>query len=164
MSKHKEVMLIRSSLGAAEAVRIVDSIAGTVSARIESRIYYPYYWFSADCATRTLFCKKSFSATCLVDGCNGLGATADPFVTDRLYAPVTAILNERADAACAVKSAHRNLTHNLSRRSKTIGSFDVVLKAHGLIYKSFWLVRCEGILVMVDSVTAATHTLGKRAA
>ena len=164
MNKRKELMLIQVSTGGADAVRIVDSIAGTESAWVESKVLYPYFWYSADCAAQTLFGKKPFSATCLVDGCSGLGATADPFVIVKSCPSTEEVLNVRTDVVQARKSAHRHLTHNLSRRLKILGNFDVTLTSHGLVYKTFWLVRCEDTLVMVDSMTAAMHTLGERAA
>ena len=64
----------------------------------------------------------------------------------------------------AKKSARRFLSHNLGRGMKMIGHFNIALESRGVIYKSYWLVRCEGALVMVDGVTGSLHTLDRRAA
>ena len=164
MNRQEKVFQIRETIGAMDASHIVDSIAGTGSAYIERKIYFPYFWFSADCAMRTLFGKRSFSADCLVDACNGLGATADPFPVDESSVPADAILDSRIYSEAAKKAAQRFVTHNLGRRLKMIGQFNVALKARGMIYKSYYLVRCEGTLVMVDSTTGCIHTLAERTA
>lgn len=164
MSRPIRISLIRPELGAADAVRVVSSIAGSQAARIERKIYYPYFWYSADCAARTLFGKKALSINCLVDGRGGLGATTDSFEVDKPTVPHEAIMGCRTGEAQARRSAQRFVTHNLGRGLKTVGHFDVALESRGLVYKAFWLVRCEGAMVMVDSVTAAVHMLGERAA
>ena len=164
MSKRETILQVRESLEAADALRIVNSIAGTVAASIERKIYYPYFWFSANCSTRTLFGKRSFSANCLVDGRNGLGATTDPFEVEESVVAGRAILATRTISEGAEKSAKRYLSHNLSRGLKMIGHFNIDLESRGTVYKSYWLVHCKGTLVMIDSTTGCLHTLGQRAA
>ena len=164
MTKRETILQVRESLDANDALRIVNSIAGTVAACIERKIYYPYFWFSANCSTRTLFGKRSFSANCLVDGCNGLGATTDPFEVEESAVAGRAILATRTTGEMAEKSAKRYVSHNLSRGLKMIGHFNIDLESRGPVYKSFWLVDCKGTLVMVDSTTGSLHTLGERAA
>jgi hypothetical protein len=164
MSKRETILQVRESLKADDALRIVNSIAGTVGASIERKIYYPYFWFSANCSTRTLFGKRPFSANCLVDGRNGLGATTDPFEVEESAVADRAIMATRTTTEMAEKSARRYLSHNLSRGLKMIGHFNIDLESRGPVYKSYWLVHCKGTLVMVDSTTGCLHTLGERAA
>ena len=164
MSKRKTITLITESTGSADALRIVDTIAGTQIARIDSKIYYPYYRFSANCSARTLFGSKPISTSCLIDACHGIGATSDPITVHATSVPTDDILEVRNGATEARKAAHRFLTHNLGRRLRTIGHFNVELEAQGLVYKAFWLVRCGHTVVMVDSFSGCLHTLGKRAA
>jgi len=164
MSRRIQISLIRPLLGATDAVGVISSIAGSHAAQIERKIYYPYFWYSADCAARTLFGKKALTINCLVDGRGGLGATADSFEVDEPAVPREAVMLCRTGETQARRSAQRFVTHNLARGSKTVGNFEVALESRGLVYKAFWLVRCEGAMVMVDSVTAAVHLLGERAA
>lgn len=164
MSKRETITLIRESLGSADALRIVNRIAGSRVAGIDRKIYYPYFWFSANCSVQTLFGNRPISATCLIDGCNGMGATADPITVSETSVPEDAILNARRGAKEARSVAHRFLGHCLGRRLRTIGHFNVELEARGLIYKAFWLVRCGDTLVLVDSLSGCLHTLGRRAA
>jgi hypothetical protein len=164
MSKGETIIQVRESLEANDALRIVNSIAGTDAASIERKIYYPYFWFTANCSTRTLFGKRTFSANCLVDGRNGLGATTDPFEVEESAVAGRAILATRTTPEMAEKSARRYLSHNLGRGLKMIGNFNIDLESRGPVYKSFWLVQCEGTLVMVDSTTGCLHSLGERAA
>jgi len=164
MSRHETITLITESISSADALRIVDTIAGTQGASIDSKIYYPYFWFSANCSARTLFGSKPISASCLIDGCSGIGATADPFAVIDTRVPADAILKARNGTQEARKAAHRFLTHNLGRRLRTIGHFNVELETNGLVHKAFWLVRCGDTVVMVDSLSGCLHTLGERAA
>ncbi len=164
MSDCKSIALIRESLSSVDALRIVNAVAGAEVARIERRIYYPYFHFSAVCSARTLFGTKPISASCLVDGCNEAGATADPVVAEQSEVARDAILRSKIDARTAMNVARRFLIHTLGRRLRTIGNFNVNPEAQGLVRKAFWLIRCEDTVVMVDSLTGCLHTLGKRAA
>jgi len=164
MSKRQNISLIRTGVDAGEAERIVNSIAGTDNAHSERQVFYPYGWFTVACTAPTLFGRKPLTATCLVDACNGIGATADPFLVDDIAVPAEAVLEVRMSDQRARKSAHRFLTHNLGRRLKTLGHFDVELTYHGVMHKAFWLVRCDNTLVMVDSVTGDLHKLMEQAA
>lgn len=164
MSRHETITLIRESLGSADALRIVDTIAGTRVASIDRKIYYPYYRFSANCSAQTLFGSKPISASCLIDACHGIGATSDPVTVSASSVPTDDILEVRNGAKEASKAAHRFLTHILGRRLRTIGHFNVELEAKGLVHKAFWLVRCGDTVVMVDSLSGGLHTLGRRAA
>jgi len=164
MNNHEMITLIRESLSSVDALRIVNAVAGTEVACIERKIYYPYFRFSANCSARTLFGSKPISANCLVDGCNETGATADPIVAERASVHADAVLKSKIAAKTAASVARRFLIHTLGRRLRTIGHFNVKLEAQGLVYKAFWLIRCEDTVVMVDSLTGCLHTLGKRAA
>ncbi len=164
MSKRKTITLITESTGSADALRIVDTIAGTQIARIDSKIYYPYYRFSANCSARTLFGSKPISTSCLIDACHGIGATSDPITVRETSVSANAVVNASNGAQAARRAAQRFLTHHLGRRLRTIGHFNVDLEALGLVYKAFWLVRCGHTVVMVDSLSGCLHTLGKRAA
>lgn len=164
MSRRATITLITASIGSADALRVVDTIAGSQAASIDRKIYYPYFYFSANCSARTLFGSKPISASCLIDGCSGIGATADPFTVVETRVPADAVLKTRNGTQEARKAAHRFLTHNLGRRLRTIGHFNVELEANGLVYKAFWLVRCGDTVVMVDSLSGCLHTLGRRAA
>ncbi len=161
---NKSIRKIRETITLDHALRIVNSIAKTSTSHFESKIYYPYYWFTAECETRTLFGKKQFPANCLVDACNGLGATADPFEVEATSAASDAILAIRTNPEMAEKSAHRFLSHNLGRATKMIGNFNIDLESRGVIFKTYWLIKCEGTLVMVDATTGNLHKLNAKAA
>ena len=161
---NKSIRQIRETITPDDALQIVNAIAGTSTAHIESKIYYPYYWFTANCETRILFGKKQFPANCLVDACNGLGATADPFEVEETSAASDSILATRTSLETARKSAHRFLSHNLGRATKMIGNFNIALESCDVIYKTYWLIKCEGTLVMVDATTGNLHKLNAKVA
>ena len=54
MGRRETITLITESISSADALRIVDTIAGTQVASIDSKIYYPYFWFSANCSDEKL--------------------------------------------------------------------------------------------------------------
>jgi len=164
MSKMEMISLIKESLGSSDALHVVDAIAGSRVARLDRKIYYPYFWFSAECSAPTLFGNKPVSASCLIDGCSGIGATSDQFIVGESSVAAAAVLNRKTSENEAKRAAHGFLTHNLGRRLRTIGHFNVELEPLGLVHKAFWLVRCGGTVVMVDSLTGCLHTLGERAA
>ncbi len=164
MSKSTTISMIHESIDSSEALQIVNTVTGSNAARIERKVFYPYFRFSAACSAPTLFGSKAFSAVCLVDACNGVAATADPVVVQDASISTDKILIAKTDAREAQRTAQRFLTHQLGRRLRTIGDFAVGLEGHGLIYKAFWLVRCGETLVMVDSLSGCLHSLGERAA
>jgi hypothetical protein len=164
MTKRETISIIHESIDSGEALRIVNSVAGSNAARIERKVFYPYFWFSAACSAPTPFGSKAISAVCLVDACNGIGATSDPVIARDTSVPADALLIPKTDEGEAQRAAHRFLSHQLGRRLRTIGNFAVELEGHGLIHKAFWLIRCGGTVVMVDSLSGCLHSLGERAA
>ena len=124
---------------------------------------YPYYRFKAGCKIPTIIGKQDVTVDCLVDGINGLGATADPFATDQLNVTDENQLKPELSNCEAVKIAHRTVTHQLGKKLKVIAPFDVTLEATGLVYRSFWIVRIGDSRIMIDSVTGGTHPLSASA-
>lgn len=159
MTEVGTIATIRESVDAEGARRIVESIAGAAPAAVERKMYYPYFRFAADGVVRTLFGSKPFAAHCLVDGCNGLGATTDPFEVDEVTVPASAMLGVRTEAAAAAAAARRFVTHNVGRRLRMLANFRVVLEPRGIVYKGFWVARCGGQAVLVDATTGSLHAL-----
>ncbi|MFQ5983377.1 MAG: hypothetical protein ACE5KS_08385 [Woeseiaceae bacterium] len=134
------------------------------AAKIDRKLYYPYYSFKADCTVSTLLGKKSVSVTCLVDALNGVGATAERLSADRLKVGADSILQVDVAPDEAVRTARRMLMHQLSRRLRMISDFGIELESLGLAYKCFWVARSSDMTLMIDSVTGCTHPLRTRAA
>ena len=44
------------------------------------------------------------------------------------------------------------------------GNFNIALESCDVIYKTYWLIKCEGTLVMVDATTGNLHKLNAKAA
>jgi len=164
MSERRQVKTIQGALSSIDALRVVTSLVGDSGTVIETDILYPYYCFDVDCQVPTLVGRKNISLICLVDAINGLGATADSFRRKNETVPETSLLSEEINDDVAAETAHRTVTHCLSKKMRTIASFDVSLLPRELIYKRFWIVKSRGVRVMVDSTTGGLCPLKLRAA
>ena len=164
MADEKMLTVIREQVDASAALQSIHSVRGDVAGVVEQKLYYPYYRFKAGCKVPTMIGKQDVAVDCLVDGINGLGATADPFATDQLNVSNENHLKPEITNCEAVKIAHRTVTHQLGKKLKMIAPFDVTLEATGLVYRSFWIVRIGDSQIMVDSVTGGTHALSASAA
>ena len=156
--------VMREQVDASAAVQSIHALRGDVAGVVEQKLVYPYFRFKASCKIPTMIGKQDVAVDCLVDGINGLGATADPFITGQLLVADEDHL--RPDISCdeAVKIAQRTVTHQLGKKLKMIAPFDVTLEAKGMIYRSFWIVRIGDSRVMVDSVTGGMQPLRANAA
>jgi len=164
MADVKMLTVIREQVDASAALQSIHVARGDVAGVVEQKMVYPYYLFRADCKIPTIVGKQDVSVDCLVDGINGLGATADPFITEHLNVTDEDHLKSEISNSEAVKVAHRTVTHQLGKKLKMIAPFDVTLEAKGMIYRSFWIVRIGDSRIMVDSVTGGMHPLSASAA
>ena len=164
MPDKEQVVVIRGALNATDALCVVASLTGDLDARVEKDVLYPYHCFDADCSIPTLAGRKRLTMICLVDAVNGLGATADNFELKSESVSAASRLETEIDAESADDIAHRTVTHRLGRKLRTITTFDVALKARGIIHKRFWIVRTSDARVMVDSTSGGLHPLKLRAA
>jgi len=164
MATHKMLSIIREQVDAAAARQSVTGLAGGSTVKFEGSVLYPYVRFIAECSVPTLIGRKRISVECLVDGVNGLGATADPVVTDDRTARDENCLQMKISADAAQRSAQRTMTHQLGRKFRTIAAFEVALEPAGKIYKRFWIMRVGDSRIMTDSVTGNMHQLSASAA
>ena len=164
MGDEKMLTVIREQVNASAALQSIHAAGGDVAGVIEQKLFYPYYRFKAGCKISTMLGKQDVAVDCLVDGINGLGATADPFVTDQLNVTDENLLKPEISKREAGKIAHRTVSHQLGKKLKMIAPFDVTLEAKGMIYRSFWIVRVGDSRIMVDSVTGGMHPVRASAA
>ncbi len=164
MADMQLLSVIRQQVDAATALCSIDALAGAASARIERKMYYPYYRFTANCVVPTLFGKKSMIVNCLVDGVSGLGATAGNFSVESATVPADVLLQLDVSASAAESAARKTVTHQLSRKLRMIASFQVDIEPQDIVYKGFWIIRSQDTLVMVDSSSGCIHPLSSRAA
>ena len=73
--------------------------------------------------------------------------------------PVDDLLEPRRDSQDAERLAARYVTHALGKGLRTISAFDIELDHRGVVYKAFWLLRCDGSAVLLDSATGELHLL-----
>jgi hypothetical protein len=156
--------VIQQKVDAGAALRSIDALAGVATARIERKMYYPYYSFTANCVVPTLFGKKAMAVNCLVDGVSGLGATASAFSTELETVPADALLQLIVSAREAQRVARQTISHQLGRKLRMIASFQVDVEPQNIVYKGFWIVRSQDTLLMVDSSSGHIHPLSLRAA
>lgn len=164
MAKQEYIQVINEELTANVAAGCLRTMTGDDNAAFERKVFYPYHRFVADCTVPTMFGKESLSVTCLVDGINALGATADPFDVQRTEVPADEVMTMKVVNDEAHRAAYRILMHQMSRRLKMIASFDICLAKQGIVYKAFWILRSRDVLFMVDSVTGGMHPLRELAA
>jgi hypothetical protein len=164
MAEQKRLAVMRERVDGSSALQSIHVLRGDVAGVVEQKLVYPYFRFKASCKIPTMIGKQHVTVDCLVDGINGLGATADPFITDQLLATDENHLKPDISRDEAVKIAQRTVTHQLGKKLKMIAPFDVTLEAQGMIYRSFWIVRIGDSRIMVDSVTGGIQPLSASAA
>ena len=164
MADVKLLTVIREEVDASAALQSIHAVRADIAGVVEQKMVYPYYRFKADCKVPTIIGRQDVVVDCLVDGINGLGATADPFSTNQLSVKTENVLKPELSNREAVKIAHRTVTHQLGKKLKMIAPFNVVLEAKGLLYRSFWIVRIGDSRIMVDSVTGSMHPVSASAA
>lgn len=164
MANQSKLSVIQQQVDAATALHKIDGLAGVKAARIERKMYYPYYRFTANCVVPTLFGKKAMVVNCLVDGVNGLGATAGAYSSATVTAPTDALLQFVVSMQEAQRTARRTISHQLGRKLRMIASFEVDVEPQSIVYKGFWIIRTHDTLVMVDSSSGCIHPLSSRAA
>ena len=164
MTEREQVVVIRGSFNATDALCVVASLTGDVDARVASDIIYPYHCFDAECTVPTLAGRKDVSLICLVDAVNGLGATADSFELKKESVARSKLMSAEIDDETAADTAHRTVTHHMGRSLRTIAEFDVRLKPRGFVHKRFWIVQTSEARLLVDSTTAGWFPLKLEAA
>ena len=159
MHDERVVALIRAEIGAGEAMSTVASVAGVTDVAVDRQIYYPYHWYRAAGSAPGLFGRRPVSLSCLVDACNGVVSTADSFTLDEVTVSGAVLVSARQDAGEAGLAARRYVTHALGRGLRTVANFNVDLDHRGVVYKSFWALRCGDSRVLLDGVTGRLHPL-----
>lgn len=162
VTERRILPLLPGQVDADAAREIVASVAGHAAA-VERVVYYPYYRFETEARVRALVAERPIEVTCLVDARRGFASTADRF--DVVDTPVDAdcALDARLAPAAARRAACAYLRHALTRRFRTIADFGVEPGTAGMVYRKFWLLRCDGRVTMVDSVTGSLHVVGRAA-
>jgi hypothetical protein len=159
MVKRRMVAVIREQVDPTAALQDVSGMADDVPVFIEGSVLYPYIQYTAKCTVPTLLGRKSLSVDCLVDGINGLGATADTFSVEQVNSNDEKCLHAEITSGEAQQAAQRTVTHSLGKQLKVIAPFDVQLEPAGTIYKRFWIIRIGDDRVIADSVTGGMHPL-----
>lgn len=160
MTTQGRIAVIRGAIDGKAAARRVAALTASGAASIERRVHYPYFWYRASCAPRTLPGRRRFSPDCLVDAVGGRPTTADRFEVEHIADRDVTRLDARLDAAAAARVAAGFLRHRLARRLRTISDFGLELSDRGLVFKAYWVVRSGVVRVVVDSVTGGVYPLG----
>jgi hypothetical protein len=164
MNKEKVLNVIHEQVDSTTALRNVAGMIGDVPVVNEGSVFYPYFEFTARCSVPTIVGKKAMTVVCLVDGINGLAATAESFSTEEIVAVDEMQLQPKVTNGNARQTAQRTVTHRLGKELKMIAPFDVQLEATGVVYKRFWIIRIGDSRIMADSVTGDMHPLSANAA
>lgn len=157
MRKQNPIVSLAEQLTSDDARALVATACG--EAGEPRRVCYPYHWFLATGSAPGLFGRRSIELDCLVDARNGDASTSDRFDTERREMSADDILPMVSGVAAAERAARRCLTHTLTRRLRTIADFRVRPHYQGLVYKTFWLIDCDGQEIIVDSANGAWHLL-----
>ena len=156
----KEVIrAIKHNIDGRSAEQLIQSIAPEDEVEMIQKFYYPYYCFKANCDIPTLRGRRKIATQCLVDGRNGLGATADPFIENFEEVEIDSVIKVCSDQDKLKQSAFRYLTHSLGRRFKALTNFNVAIISQRLVYKLFWGIRFGNQFVIIDSMTGLIHPL-----
>ena len=158
------ITAIRAHVSTEEAGQIVSSAAPGWTARLERKLYYPYYWFHLRHSTRTLLGTSALRIWCLVDARRGVGATADVFDREYLPADTSTTLDSRVDEDEALHIAERYTAYVIRRQKKALATARMEVLEQEPVYKPFSTVRCERdgespFRVLVDRVTGRFRVL-----
>ena len=164
MAEEKTLTVIRGQIDSTAALQNVAGMTADIPVVSEGSVLYPYMGFTARCTIPTIIGRQSISVNCLVDGVNGLGATAHPFSTERIFAGDLVRLQAKITSDDARRTAQRTIAHRLGKQLKMIAPFNIQLKSTGVIYKRFWIIGIGDGRIMTDSVTGNMHALGATAA
>lgn len=164
MAEKRSISVIQEHTDSAAAREIAVKVTGDAFAVIERRLYYPYYRIDAKCRLPTLFGRRDWKVSCLIDGINKTCATTDPFAVRSIAVSVASILPYAVPADSARSVARRYLVHHLSRRLKVISAFDIELQNSWPVFRGFWIAGSRRDTIMIDTVTGLTYPIGKRAA
>ncbi len=159
MDDRRKLALIRAEIGAEEAMSTVASIAGITDVAVDRQIYYPYHWYRAAGSAPGIFGRRPVSLSCLVDACNGIVSTADPFALDQATVSGAVLIAARQEARDAALAARRYVTYALGRGLRTVANFNVDLDHCGVVHKPFWVLRGGESRVLLDGVTGRLHPL-----
>jgi len=154
------VAVIRGQFDEGAAQRAVAAIAGA-DAEVERRVYYPYHWYRVAGSAPSWFGRQPVSLGCLVDARSGMASTADEFEVLESTVPAADLLTPSKDSQDAERQAQRYVSHALGKGLRTISSFDLELDHCGVVYKAFWLLRCAGAGVLLDSTSGELHVLNQ---
>lgn len=163
MAEHRTIRVIRCNVDERAAMRMAEPFADRAAFHVDQTLYYPYRQFSGTGRVPALFSNRSLVISCLVDGRQGLAATADPFDDTARSVVAGDLLEADLPVAQAEKAARRFLSHVLTRSTKSIARFHVDLSYVGLVHKAFWLLRDGQRGLIVDSVTGQLHNLRRAA-
>lgn len=159
MSDQTVIDSLAEQLTAQDARTLLAQVAGQVLAGEPRRVCYPYHRFQAQVSVPRLFGRHSVDVECLVDARTGVASTSDRFLVERRAVAVADILPLVQATDAAQLAARRCLAHSLTRRLRTLADFRVRPEYRGVVYKTFWLLSCEGREVLVDSANGAWHLL-----
>ena len=137
MTAASAIAAIRSNVDSDEALKILRGYAGCGDARIERRLFYPYYHVVANGRLRWLFGERRLKLDCLIDARTGRASSADAPVVEQLEVSESERLVARNDATTAIAAARRYASHALSRGLKVLGNFNLDLRDAELVHRPF---------------------------
>lgn len=149
------ISVIHGCVDATKARGIVEASGREVEVSSLRELWYPYHWF--------LFRSAGSAISCLVDARTGRGATSDRFVLDAREASSRDVLVAGLSADDALARARGVAVEALVNRRRTVFAPRLELVAANLVYKTFWVVRCENragaFSVLVDGTNGGFHPL-----
>ena len=135
------------------------------SVRIQSRLFYPYYFFQYRLRGKRLFAKVHSRIGCTVDLISGREALADtPFEPRPETVSREWILEAAITEARAREQARSYVCAAVSMKMKWFRSVELRQERSFLYYRPFWLVACEErdkdpVWIIVDGVSGRFHPL-----
>jgi hypothetical protein len=155
---------IRGSIGRERAERLIASVAGGWTPRVEACLFYPYFWFLFRCTATTLFGETGLEVSCLIDARTQVGATADAFELEHVGVPTDDVVEPRLHESEANRLARRYVAYVVRNKRKALVAPKFEILEHSLVFKPFWIVKCTNgskpaFRVMVDGITGAFHAL-----
>ncbi|MBI9102553.1 MAG: hypothetical protein JEY99_09070 [Spirochaetales bacterium] len=158
------IQAIETSITREDANKIVGRVSAGFIPQVQKLIYYPYFWVHFEYEVKTILGKRKVDAYTLVDLLENQASTADRFETIEVEEDNENILDPDVDLDSAMKTAQTYLVHSAVHEAKSLIFPKSEVKKSLVMYKPFWIVRCENskkerFRVIVDTVTGKFEIL-----
>jgi hypothetical protein len=139
----QKITAVKQYISSQQAAMLVQSGAGDFVAQVQTKIYYPYFWFYFRCSVKILKWEHPMRVSCLVDRINKEASTSSLFEREEVEVDTENILESSLEREEAYKMAQTYVVHASIHKMRSILFPKQQLMEEAAVYKPFWLVKCS---------------------